>query len=584
MKKIAVIVQQKETDSTITGLSKLGAIHIEHVQAPTGEDINAIKDNLSLINDVNAILSSPEFASESVPVGQKPLTDWKFIAKHVIDLYKRLDQLKEYAATLKNRISEWERWGDFAPEAIQDLAGKNVYVKLFQIPQKELKNLPLGLIVKQIFSSAGLAHCVIISKENIALHFKEINLPKLGLKKMQERLSEDERATQKIRQEIQNHLVYLPGLLAIKKELEKKLELREAARGMAQAGELSYLTGYIPFDLLNVMEEKARKEKWGILISEPARDDNVPTLLRNPRWVSLIKPVLKLLEIVPGYKELDISLVFLLFFAAFFGILIGDAGYGAVYLALTFFAQKKLSKKIKDRSAFLLFYGLSFCAMIWGSLTGNFFGPELLETIGIKPFVPALNEPKVMQAFCFFLGATHLSIGHGWRAILKLPSLAALADIGWICVLWSAFFFAKMLILGDTLPDFVKWVLFAGMALVVLFTNPQKNMLKGIGEGLGTLALSLMNNFTDVVSYVRLFAVGLAGVAIAQTTNIMARGLGDGIIMGLAGILIFIIGHSLNIVLGPISVLVHGVRLNVLEFSGHAGITWSGVAYKPLKG
>ena len=89
-----------------------------------------------------------------------------------------------------------------------------------------------------------------------------------------------------------------------------------------------------------------------------------------------------------------------------------------------------------------------------------------------------------------------------------------------------------------------------------------------------------MNNFTDVVSYIRLFAVGLAGVAISDTVNSIAAGMGDNFI---ARLLILFVGHTLNIILGPLSVLVHGIRLNVLEFSGHANLTWSGVPYKPLK-
>jgi len=102
-----------------------------------------------------------------------------------------------------------------------------------------------------------------------------------------------------------------------------------------------------------------------------------------------------------------------------------------------------------------------------------------------------------------------------------------------------------------------------------------------IGQGLGAVALSLVNNFTDVVSYVRLFAVGLAGVAIADTVNSLAVGLGGG--NNLGGFTVLFIGHAINIVLGPMSVLVHGIRLNVLEFSGHAGLSWSGVGYKPLQ-
>jgi V/A-type H+/Na+-transporting ATPase subunit I len=126
-----------------------------------------------------------------------------------------------------------------------------------------------------------------------------------------------------------------------------------------------------------------------------------------------------------------------------------------------------------------------------------------------------------------------------------------------------------------------QWLAYAGMALIVLFISPRKNFLASIGSGLGALALGIMGNFGDVVSYIRLFAVGLAGVAVADSVNLLAAGAGSNLI---AKALILFVGHSINIILGPISVLVHGVRLNVLEFSLlHGNVTWSGLAYKPLK-
>jgi V/A-type H+-transporting ATPase subunit I len=188
-----------------------------------------------------------------------------------------------------------------------------------------------------------------------------------------------------------------------------------------------------------------------------------------------------------------------------------------------------------------------------------------------------------MQSFCFFLGALHLSIAHSWQAYLKYPSLKALADVGWICVLWTAFFVARTLILGEAFPSWVIWLFAAGIILVILCTSPQPNLFRAIGSGLGTVALSLMNNFTDVISYIRLFAVGLAGLAIAETTNTLSSGFGSGVVALVAGVVILIIGHGLNIILGLMSVLVHGVRLNVLEFSGHANVTWSGFTFEPLK-
>ncbi len=260
-------------------------------------------------------------------------------------------------------------------------------------------------------------------------------------------------------------------------------------------------------------------------------------------------------------------------------MIIGDAGYGTIYFLSTLFMHRRFAARAVDKKVFFLFYLFSGCAIFWGALTGTVFGQGWFLKAGFKPFIPVLNDTKFLQAFCFFLGAFHLTLGHAWQALRKLPSLTAFSDAGWICVLWSAFFIAKTLILNDPLPCFVKQFVILGVGLVILFTNPQRNILKTICSGLGTVALSLVNTFTDVVSYVRLFAVGLAGVAISDTVNTLAAGFGPGII----GVLIVFLGHTINIVLGPMSVLVHGIRLNVLEFSGHAGLSWSGVTYKPFK-
>jgi V/A-type H+-transporting ATPase subunit I len=401
---------------------------------------------------------------------------------------------------------------------------------------------------------------------------------------MQERYSADKKTRLQLKDEILKHIVYLGNLENLRKGILKEVEFQEALCGMQQEEGLVYIKGFIPYYSQQEVEQASRSEGWGVLVAEPAEDDNVPTLMRNPAWASIVRPVLKLLEIVPGYRELDISPLFLIFFSLFFGMLIGDAGYGAVYLFLTFLAHKKMGGRVKDKGVFFLFYLLSSCAIIWGVLVGAFFGQEWLLKAGYRPLAASLNNVSFIQAFCFLIGAVHLSIAHSWRAVLKLPSLTALADIGWILVLWAAFFIAKTLLLGDLFPGFGKWLLSAGLVLVLFFTNPQKNILKAMGEGLGTIALGLMNNFTDVVSYVRLFAVGLAGFAIADAFNAMAAGINNGgLFAAVMSAVILSAGHGLNLVLGPMSVLVHGVRLNVLEFSGHANVAWSGFEYKPLK-
>ncbi len=581
MKKICCICQAKDGTATLAQLRGLGVVHVEHQQAPQGKDITILQENISLALAAEGIITRHCQGIEKFT--QKQSADWKITGRHIIDLEKRLDQLKEYAWLLKKSIAEWQRWGDFDPKKIEELTRQNIFIRFYQIPLKEIASLPEGLIVKNIFVSGGLAHCLVISRIKREIAYKEILLPKVSLSTMRYKLEEDSRVEETLEKDLVRHVDHYAQIQQQRLLLEKELKFQQALKGMGQSMSFAYLVGYAPFDACDMLQRAAQEKQWAISIQDPSDEDNVPTFIRNPRWVSLIKPVLGLLGITPGYHELDVSALFLVFFSIFFGILIGDAGYGLVYLCLTIWMQKKMRKNPALGNVFSLFYLLSSCAIIWGALTGMFFGQEWLLKKGFKPLVPFLNDVKFMQSFCFFIGALHLSIAHSWRAALKFPSLAALADIGWICVLWTAFFLARTLILSEVFPSWGMGLVSIGITLVILFTNPQRNMLKAIGEGLGTVALSLMNNFTDVVSYVRLFAVGLATVAIAETVNTMATGLGHGAVAAAAGVLIVLIGHGLNIVLGPMSVLVHGVRLNVLEFSGHASVTWSGEAYNPFR-
>jgi V/A-type H+-transporting ATPase subunit I len=252
-------------------------------------------------------------------------------------------------------------------------------------------------------------------------------------------------------------------------------------------------------------------------------------------------------------------------------------------MLLTFAAEKKLGGKVRDKSIFSLVYVLSGCAIVWGVLSGTFFGQAWLPQ-WVKPVLPQLRQDKSVIVLCFFIGAVHMTIGHTWRAILKSPALTALCDIGWTLIIWGAYFLAGYLVLDNAFPQFAKWLFIAGSVLVVFFTDPSRGILKGAPGGLGNLALNFMNNITDVISYVRLFAVGLASLAIADSFNAIASDIGLGSFgKSIVTALIAVFGQLLNVVLGPISVLVHGVRLNVLEFCSHVDIKWTGFLYKPLK-
>jgi len=582
MKKATILFEGKDAEATVKYLRKLGVLQVEHQNPPEGRNISALQEKVVLIDSSLDALNQVMVTEKIIQPQNKISGDWMAVANHIIGLCKRNEQLESLSRNIIGQINEWERWGDIDLTQIQNLSQSSIYLKLYKVPIKETGSFPEDVIVKTIFTAGDIAHCVAISRRYFECPFKEIPPPKESLSLLKKRLAENDKGIEMIRGEIIESASFYEDLLGLKKKLEKEIEFQKVLNGMGKEGPIFYVTGFIPFDVEAHLIAEAKINKWGIVITEPSVGDNVPTLLRNPKWVGMIKPVLGLLGLTPGYHELDVSMLFLIFFSIFFGILIGDAGYGLVYIfltvLLTIWLHKKRLLNTEMKTIVSLFFLLGSCAIIWGAFTGTFFGQGWLI-----PLIPQLNNATFMATFCFLLGAFHLSIAHSWRAYLKIPSLTAIADVGWICILWAAFFLARTLILGEAFPSWGIWLVTAGVVLVILFTNPQVNIFRGIGEGLGTVALSFMNNITDVISYIRLFAVGLASLAIAETTNYLASGFGEGAIAVVAGTVILIAGHGLNIILGPMSVLVHGVRLNVLEFSGHANVTWSGVAFEPLK-
>jgi V/A-type H+-transporting ATPase subunit I len=191
-----------------------------------------------------------------------------------------------------------------------------------------------------------------------------------------------------------------------------------------------------------------------------------------------------------------------------------------------------------------------------------------------------------MMHLSFLIGAIHLTVAHAIRVFQFINSIKALSEVGWIALVWGLFFITEQLVLGNPAPNWYNWLFIVGAGLVILFSKESNNFLKSMGASIANLPLSLISGFSDIVSYVRLFAVGMATAAVAASFNNMA--LPDGIAgMGILDFIMaaiaLLLGHTLNIALALMAVMVHGIRLNMLEFAGHLGVQFSGEAYKPFK-
>lgn len=582
MKKIHVIVQKKDIVSALESLRELGSVHVEHQEELSGYQLEERREEVEILKQALNIL---ERFDCTLDVPQQEARDWTDTVNEILELWAQIEHYQESIAQRSVQIRQWEPWGDFDPEDIQELAGRGIYLQLCEVPAGKETAVPEGVILRKIHHASGVDKCLAISRGRIDLPFAIIAPPPSGLGQMGKMQAEDQAKIRQAQERISELRCYFSAFQKILVERENVLRFEEVEKGMRAEQELALLKGYCPLDACGAVALKAKQEQWAVLSEAPSEEDSVPTLLRNPRWVEMIKPVFNIINVLPGYREVDISPVFLVFFSVFFGILIGDAAYGSVFLILTLVFHNKLKHKVKDAAPFILMYVLSASAITWGVLTGTFLGTVLLGA-KLKPVVGWLTQSKNVQLLCFTIGAAHLILAHLWRCVRRWPGSGAWAELGWVWILWVSYGLVKsMIILGQAdmavILDALKGMV-PGVVLIVydIARGPKSQ----IPVGIVLLLFSIISAFTDIVSYVRLFAVGLAGTAVADAFNQMALSIGfNNVASGIFTSLILVVGHAFNIVLCGFGVLVHGLRLNVLEFSGHLGLEWAGFKYEPFQ-
>ncbi len=585
MKKITLLISDKHTNSALGHLRGLGLMHIKHMREPEAGTISVCENKLGLLDRALHLLSDSKIQSKDLDKHHI-----SFYVKEVIILNRKKHELESRLKSLQDKQVWFREWGDISSHSLAELKRVGLFLKLYIGSKKDLKQLPRDKVIYTLGKNRGRFYlAAFLSSQEESLNLEEVGVPQDNLRSLQRKLTGAQRELEEIDKELDKAATYRKQFLEHRGEILKKLEFYKVRFGASYQEEICCIQGFCPIEAVSEINKAAKGQGWAIVDQEPDQDEEVPTLIRNPRWVEIIKPIFNFMGTIPGYKEYDISFWFLIFFSIFFAMLVGDAGYGLLFLIITFLTQRKFKKA--QQNIFFLLYLLSGATVIWGALTGTWFGFEkiaqlpvlnLLVIDNINSFVG--SNQIFMIYLCFFIGAIHLTIAHGIRFFRFINSRLALSQLGWICIIWSLFFIAGKLVLNREIPAITLTLFILGSGLVILFSYPKKNIFKGALLSLADLPLKVISSFSDVVSYLRLFAVGYATVAVAVAFNNMALGSGiNSIFSGIMAALILFLGHVLNILLALMAVIVHGIRLNMLEFSGHLDMEWSGIKYEPFR-
>ena len=632
MKKVSLVVLNNERKDALLQLKKVGVVHLEQIDG-SSEQLSLYKEASNNAVAANAILSDIKVAKKkSFSSAVKTLSNDEIIdkCKHIIDISDKKKKLLEEIASDAAEIERFANWGQVDIEDFAYLKEKGISFKMYEIPEDKYGLIDEKLTTICVNRIKKIVRFLLIDAsedrpEGLPPEAFEVPMPVLSTKDLAKRVEDNEAEISKIEEELKSETVYISQIQDFKSNLESDIQFETIYSGMGQENsgkttDLAWLTGYVPVDSFDKLKDCVTKNSWAMAASDPTEEDNVPTKLKNNKFVSLIYPLTDFLGTVPGYHEYDISGWFLLFFCVFFGMIFGDGGYGLlVTVASLVLVLKSLfqKKSVSSLMGLLLLLGLSTVA--WGTVTCTWFGlkpeqlPAWLTSLSITPISNAagsdyrlylpwntevgLTTGQNLQIFCFTLAFLQLSVAHLKGMARNRKSLKVLGEFGSLLQIWGMFYVVLSMVVSSALFPLglvvnnipVGTIAIAlvggGFALSFIFSNYEGNIGASILEScknIISVLLGVVNVFSDIVSYIRLWAVGLAGSAISNTVNEMAGPLLGHAITFIAFVALIAFGHGLNMVLNLLSVIVHGVRLNTLEFSTHLGMSWSGFKYNPF--
>ena len=599
MKKLTFLVYHKEYEQFLQQIRELGAVHI--VEKQLGEMDDKLQYFMQKRSLYKSVLQNMFLLADKAPekkVHASLATD--DLMKQYENLQAKIQDLLQQLPQISKEMAQLDMWGDFDWNSITRLEEAGLFVRFYSCSEKEFDEAWVNEHNAMVINErGGQLYFITVTSQEVELDREPLHLPDESLSQLKGKLVKTEDKLAQAREELKSFCkTYYRTMEAGSIQLEGDIELLKVKRNSEEMadGVVVLLEGWIPED--KESEVVSLLESSGVYyeMRNATREDNAPIKLKNNAYTRMYE-VLTQMYGMPDYAEFDPTPILAPFFSLFFAFCMGDAGYGLALIALGFILKKKLSKSLRGMMNLVITLGIF--TTVFGMILGTFFGVSLVE----------LNLPSELKEFmivgkigdtsydkqmllALIIGVVHISIAMLVKAIgqtVRFGFKESLSAWGWLLLVVGFITTGSLSFFKVISEDVSTWafILIGGIASIgiYLLNNIHRNVFVNIGAGVWdtyNMATGLMG---DVLSYIRLYALGLAGGMLGGVFNQLAFMVNDAAGPAIGWLfcgLILIFGHTLNIAMSCLSAFVHPLRLTFVEYFKNSGYEGKGEAYKPF--
>jgi V/A-type H+/Na+-transporting ATPase subunit I len=580
MRKYAFVLHHDDYRDFLKALQELGVAHIARQHqgwAPAAEELIARWQRYRGYYQLLERRNISALPAEACPLASDLIRE----LESRLEMQYALDQALQQ---VRSQVTGHAEWADIPLLRFRALEQQGLFAHFFRCPPRQYQAAWAEEYLLETFREGSDDRFFVIlspHRNPPDLDAELLLPPDAILSELKARLSE-------IEAQILDNERGLDALAARRPALQKAMDALADTVNWQQAlyqtgkdpsGQLLYLQAWVPADQSESLEALLHQSEATWLKLDVSPGEDIPVLLRNNRFVRLFQPIGQLFAL-PNAAELDLTAFFAPFFALFFGLCLGDLGYGAIlFIAGTAFKFHPAGQAHRD--ALTLLQWLSFATMVVGVITGSFFSIPMANMAWFAPWKDLFLVPDQLFQLALWIGLFQIAAGMLLRVFNRSRQfgfLYGIASLGWLIGLIGA-----VMLWNDWMAPYHTWITLFGVALILFFSEPKGHIFKRFGLGLWELygASGLVG---DMLSYIRLFALGLSSSILGLVINDIALDVrGDGTFLSwIFFLLILAVGHGMNFFLATLSAFVHPMRLTFVEFYKNAGFSGGGKPYQPF--